>query len=225
VKVLICSDIPALRDGLRQALSAAGHEVACEATPAALARAAATAGALIVDPDRAKRSLALLRDLGFAGRALLASAGSQEELAEQAKQAGADGTLSLAPQSDLARRFALAVGGSRRVLILEAHEEVAALMKAEVEKGGYLVDRVGDIASATSLILHRDTRPDLVMVDANLPGVSGVNFCRFLKTNDRFSGVKVVLYAEATKPELEKLAAECGADSFVTRMELIGELA
>jgi DNA-binding response OmpR family regulator len=225
VKVLICSDIPALRDGLRQALSAAGHEVACDATPAALAPAAATAGALIVDPGRAKRSLAQLRDLGFAGRALLASAESQEELAQHAKQAGADGALSLTPSTDLARRFALAVGGSRRVLILEASEQVAVLVKAEVEKGGYLVDSVRDVASATSLILHRDTRPDLLMVDAKLPGVSGVSFCRFLKTNDRFSGVKVVLYGEASKPELEKLAQECGADSVVTRKELIGELA
>lgn len=223
MKILICSENNPLMSGLAQALKAAGHDVLSEANPSALAAAAAQGGALIVDPARAKRAMAHLRDRGFAGRALVASSAAQEELARQAEALGADGALSLLPANDLVRRFARAVGGSRRVLVLEADPTVALSMKEELEKGGYKVVCVSEVGEATSLLLHRATRPDLVLVAADLPKVSGVKFCHFLKVNERFCAVKVVLCGEASRLELEQLANECGADGVMTRRELLGE--
>jgi len=223
VKILICSENATLREELRHALEAAGHEVVCGAGPSALGAAASRAGALLVEPAGAKRAIAHLRDRGFAGRALLAGSEPQAELLKRVTELGADGVLPFPPAGDLSRRFALAVGGPRRVLVVDGDEETALLMKGELEKCGYAVLCALDVGTATHLILKRATRPDLVLLDVNLPRVSGAKFCRFLKANERFSGLKVVLCSDESRALLEKLALECGADAVIAKRELLGD--
>jgi CheY-like chemotaxis protein len=223
VKILICSDDETLRSGLRLALEAAGHQIREAATPGELAPAAPDAGALLVEPTRAKHAIALLRDRGFGGRALLTSDAPKEELAGRVRALGADGALSALPTDDLARRFAIAVGGRRRVLIVDDSEIVARLLRLELEKAGFAVDYAPDAEKATSLILKRATRPDLVLLDVNMPRVSGPQFCRFIKTNDRFRSIKVLFCSGEDREKMAALAAEYGADGYVLKREFLGK--
>jgi CheY-like chemotaxis protein len=223
VKILICSENENLRGTLRHELEAAGHQVVEGATPAQLAPAAQDAGALLVEPARAKHAIALLRDRGFAGRALLSADAPKEELVPQIQDLGADGVLPMTPRDDLARRFAVAVGGRRRVLIVDDSEIVARLLRLELEKAGFAVDYAPDVEKATSLILKRATRPDLVLLDINMPRVSGPQFCRFIKTNDRFRSIKVLFCSGEDREKMAALAAECGADGYVLKREFLGK--
>lgn len=207
---------------LQLALEAAGHEVSGAAEAHLLAPGAAKAGALLVEPARARHGIALLRDRGFAGRALLASDAAQEELAGQLEELGADGALALSPPEDLARRFAVALGGRRRVLIVDDSEIAARLLEAELERAGFEILYAPDVETATSLILKRATRPDLMLLDINMPKVSGPQFCRFLKKNDRFRSIKVVFCSGENREKVEALAAECGADGFILKDEFLG---
>lgn len=222
VKILICSENETLRSTLRDELEAGGHQVTDGPAAAALAVVAPEAGALLVDPSRAKHAIALLRDRGFAGRALVTGDAPREELARRAQEVGADGTLALSPRDDLVRRFAVSVGGKRRVLIVDDSEIVARLLRLELEKAGFAVEHALDVEKATSLILKRATRPDLVLLDVNMPRVSGPQFCRFLKTNDRFRSIKVVFCSTEDREKLAALAAEYGADGYVLKREFLG---
>jgi CheY-like chemotaxis protein len=221
VKILICCESEIVRGMLELALSAAGHEVAGEAEAHLLAPGAADAGALLIDPTRARHGIALLRDRGFAGRALLASDAPLGELAPQ--ELGADGALALSPPDDLPRRFALAMGGRRRVLIVDDSEIAARLLRAELERAGFEIHCAPDVETATSLILRRATRPDLILLDINMPKVSGTQFCRFIKTNDRFRSIKVVFCSGENREKVAALAAECGADGFISKDEFLGK--
>lgn len=212
-----------VREVLRAALSAAGHEIAAGASPAPLADGASAAGALLVDPPQARRSVAVLRDRGFGGRAVLASSEQRDDLAGKATELGLDGALCTVPPEDLARRFALAVGGKRRILVVDDSEDAGRLLAAELGQAGYDARTVASAEEAMSLILKRATRPDLVLVDVELPRVSGAQLCRFLKSHERFRAIKVVLCAGAGRAEAEALAAECGADDVVTRAALLGD--
>ncbi len=211
-----------MRRMLQLALEAAGHEVSGAAEAHLLAPGAAKAGALLVEPARARHGIALLRDRGFAGRALLASDAAQDELAEQLEEFGADGALALSPPEDLARRFAVALGGRRRVLIVDDSEIAARLLEAELERAGFEILYAPDVETATSLILKRATRPDLMLLDINMPKVSGPQFCRFLKKNDRFRSIKVVFCSGENREKVAALAAECGADGFILKDEFLG---
>jgi len=223
VKILICCESEIVRRMLQLALEAAGHEVSGASEAHLLAPAAAQAGALLVEPARARHGIALLRDRGFAGRALLASDAAQDELTAQLEELGADGALALSPPEDLARRFAVALGGRRRVLIVDDSEIAARLLEAELERAGFEIFYAPDVETATSLILKRATRPDLMLLDINMPKVSGPQFCRFLKKNDRFRSIKVVFCSGENREKVAALAAECGADGFILKDEFLGK--
>jgi len=223
VKILVCCESDILRGALALALGAAGHEVEGAAEAHLLSPSVEGAGALVVDEARARQAIAFLRDAGFNGRALLVGDGAADVLSPLANEVGADGVLPLAPPEDLARRFARAVGGKRRVLIVDDSELAARLLEAELTKAGFAIDYAPDAEIATSLVLKRATRPDLVLLDVNMPKVSGPQFCRFLKRNDRFRSIKVVLCSGEDREKVAAVAAECGADGYILKDEFLGK--
>ncbi len=223
MKILVCSESELVQELLRLALEAAGHQLTAAADPFALAPAAREAGALLVEPGRARQAVALLRDRGFAGRALVAADRPPDELQKAAREADADGVLPLSPPEDLARRFAQALGGRRRVLVVDDSDLAARLLAEEIQRAGFEVQTARDVETATSLILKRATRPDLVLLDIHMPKVDGAQFCRFIKKNSMFQAIKVVFCSGDSKESVARLASECGADGFVLKDELLGK--
>jgi len=222
VKILICCENEIVRDAVSLALSGSGHQAVAAAEPFQLVGNLESAAALVVDPGRGRQAIALLRDRGFTGRSLVTGVMTPEELARLAEEIDADGTLPLDPLETLAQRFAAAVGARRRVLIVDDSEIVARLLEEELRGKGFEIRYAPDAETATTLILKRESRPDLILLDINMPRVNGVQFCRFVKRNDRFRGIKVILCSGAAKETVQALAAECGADGYVFKDELLG---
>jgi CheY-like chemotaxis protein len=223
LKVLICCESDIVLQMTGMALEAAGHHVVLEREPHALVPEAPGAAALIVDSARAKQAPALLRDRGFAGRALLVGEGTQEELSRQATELQLHGAVASPGADDFAKRFAVAVEGRRRVLIVDDSEIVARLLKEELEAKGFEIQYAPDAEKATSIILKRQTRPDLILLDINMPKVDGGQFCRFVKKNEMFRSIKVLFCSGEDREKVQKLVAECGADGFISKDELLGK--
>ncbi len=223
MKILVCCESEIVRGGVALALSTAGHEVQAEADPLALVPSIPGAGALVVDGARARKAVPLLRDRGFMGRSLLLGDAPAEELARAVAEVGADGSLAASPPEDLARRFAAAIGGRRRVLIVDDSEIVARLLKEELEQKGFEIQYAPDAEKATSIILKRATRPDLILLDINMPKVDGAQFCRFVKKNEMFRSIKVLFCTGEARERAASLAQECGADGFILKDEFLGK--
>jgi len=223
VKILVCSDSEVVNELLRLALEPSGHRVTGHADPVVLAAEVGDAGALLADAPRARQTIAVLRDRGFAGRALVMGDQPAEELQAVAAEAGADGVLSLGQADELPRRFALAVGGRRRVLVVDDSDIAARLLAEELRSAGFDVLTARDAESATSMILKRATRPDLVLLDIHMPKVSGAQFCRFIKKNDMFRSIKVIFCSGDSREKVARLAEECGADGYVLMDEFLGK--
>src|SRR5215472_6865573 len=85
-------------------------------------------------------------------------------------------------------------------------------MRTTLTGSGYEVDdaKTGEEA----LVKLRDFRPDLVLLDINMPGMGGLAACRAIRAD---TGVAIVMLsvrnAEADKVE----ALDAGADDFVTK--------
>jgi CheY-like chemotaxis protein len=223
LKVLICCESEIVLQMTGMALEAAGHQVVLEREPHALVPAAPSAGALLVDAARAKQTPPLLRDRGFRGRALLVGDGAAEDLAQRAAELKLDGFVPTSPPEDLPARFTSALEARRRVLIVDDSEIVARLLKDELEAKGFEIQYAPDAERATSIILKRATRPDLILLDINMPKVDGAQFCRFLKKNEMFRTIKVVFCSGADRAKVEQLVAECGADGYLLKDELLGK--
>ena len=223
VKILVCCGNEIVCDAVALSLSGAGHQAVASADPMQLAANLEGAGALIVDAGGGRRAIALLRDRGFVGRSLLTGIAPMEELAELATKCGADGALGLDPLEELPARFAAAIRGRRRVLIVDDNEIVARFLERELSGKGFEVLYAPDAEAATTLLARRETRPDLILLDVKMPRIDGPQFCRFVKRNERFRGIKVILCTGAARDTVEQLAAECGADGFLFKDEFLGK--
>jgi CheY-like chemotaxis protein len=223
LKILICFDSEIVLQMTGMALEAAGQQVVVEREPAKLAAEAAGAVALLVDGARAKQAAALLRDRGFTGKALLAADGVPEELRRQATELGLDGAVALSPPEELSGRITAALQARRRVLIVDDSEIVARLLREELEAKGFEIQYAPDAEKATSIILKRQTRPDLILLDINMPKVDGGQFCRFVKKNEMFKAIKVIFCSGEDKEKMKRLVAECGADGYISKDEYLGK--
>ncbi len=223
MKLLICCDSEIVLQMTGMALESAGHQVVLEREPHALIPEVAGAGALLVDAPRAKQTPPLLRDRGFAGRALLVGTGALEDLTRQADELKLDGVVAAEPPEEIPKRFAAALEGRRRVLIVDDSEIVARLLADELEQKGFEIHYAPDAERATSIILKRATRPDLILLDINMPKVDGAQFCRFVKKNEMFRSIKVLFCSGEDKEKVQKLVAECGADGFICKDEFLGK--
>jgi CheY-like chemotaxis protein len=223
LKILICFDSEIVLQLTGMALEAAGHQVVVDREPTRLAAETAGAVALLVDAHRAKQAAALLRDRGFRGKALLAADGLPEDLRRLAGELGLDGAVALSPPEELAGRVSAALEARRRVLIVDDSEIVARLLRAELEAKGFEIQYAPDAEKATSIILKRQTRPDLILLDINMPKVDGGQFCRFVKKNEMFRSIKVIFCSSEDKEKMKKLVADCGADGFISKDEFLGK--
>ena len=67
------------------------------------------------------------------------------------------------------------------------------------------------------LELARATKPDLVLLDVNMPGMSGFDVCRAIKGDDALSSIPVVFLSGSGGPEDKVKGLDLGAVDFVTK--------
>jgi len=223
VKVLVCCESEIVLQLTGEALEAAGMPVSLDRDPVALVPWARGATVLLVDAGRARQAPRLLRDRGFTGRALLVGDADAAELQTMARGLDLDGALPLAPAETIGRRLTVAIESHRRVLIVDDSELVAKLLVEELSGKGLEIDYAPDAERAATLILKRQTRPDLILLDVNMPKVDGAQFCRFVKKNEMFRSIKVVFCSGEERSKVERLVAECGADGYISKDELLGK--
>ena len=115
------------------------------------------------------------------------------------------------------------VTGRTRVLIVDDHAMTAKLLAAELQGTQLEVLTANSAEEATGLIIKQATRPDLVILDVYMPGIDGEKLCRFIKTNQLFDSIKVVLCSCMEEDRLKILAEACQADGYVCKNSVLGK--
>lgn len=80
---------------------------------------------------------------------------------------------------------------------------------------GYEVRAFGDGDSAMSAI--RETRPDIVLADVNIPGQDGYLICEELRQNEATRDLPVILLVGSFEPFDGQRAAAVGANAYLTK--------
>jgi two-component system phosphate regulon response regulator PhoB len=101
------------------------------------------------------------------------------------------------------------------VLVIDADEAaVRALLPALEEAGHTLrVTRTG----AGGLVFARNRRPDVVVLDAELPDISGTEVCRSLKSDEATRDARVFFLSARNGDSERVVALELGADDYVAK--------
>jgi CheY-like chemotaxis protein len=104
--------------------------------------------------------------------------------------------------------------GSRRVLVVEDNEDSAASLADLLESLGHQVEVAHDGPSGVKMA--RATPPDVVLCDVGLPGMSGYDVARALRTAGT-AGMKLIALSGYAQPEDVSSAFEAGFDAHVAK--------
>ena len=101
------------------------------------------------------------------------------------------------------------------ILIVEDSLTQSEQLKYLLEQHGYRVTEADSGKQATALL--GDHKPTLVITDIVMPEMNGYELCKWIKSDERFQDIPVILLTSLSNSEdvLEGLA--CGADNFITK--------
>jgi DNA-binding response OmpR family regulator len=101
------------------------------------------------------------------------------------------------------------------VLVADDEDSVVELVRVTLEDERVRVVAAGDGVAA--LAIADRVEPGLVFLDVNMPGLDGVEVCRRLRADARFSTTPIVMLTAATQPEDVRRGLEAGASEYLTK--------
>jgi putative two-component system response regulator len=116
----------------------------------------------------------------------------------------------------------LPVRRAPRILVVDDQPSIAGLMSQLLTMSGYEVVTASDAQQAEAEVQQR--APDLILSDVKMPGKSGYEFCRDLKSNPATRLIPFVLITGLTDSADKVRGIEAGADDFLNKPVLAEEL-
>jgi two-component system alkaline phosphatase synthesis response regulator PhoP len=110
-----------------------------------------------------------------------------------------------------------------RVLVVEDEQDIAGLIKHTLERSGDAsVEIVGRGDDALRVITGHP--PDLVILDLNLPVLSGDHICRMLRQRAETRDIPIIMLTARTSEADRVAGLDLGADDYVTKPFSLREL-
>ena len=110
----------------------------------------------------------------------------------------------------------MAGSGATTLLVVDDEPEINKLVARIFEKRGYRVNQAIDGADALASV-ERD-RPDLIMLDLNLPKIDGWEVCRRLKGDPATREIPIIMLTAAhANVDDAEIGLGLGADEYVAK--------
>ena len=109
----------------------------------------------------------------------------------------------------------MAQGAGRHVLLIEDEPNIAEAIRFILTRDGWRVSLHDDGIGAVARV--RDARPDLVILDLMLPGVSGLDILCALRADPATAGLPVLMLSAKGLARDREAAERAGADVFMTK--------
>lgn len=106
------------------------------------------------------------------------------------------------------------------ILLVEDEEKILRLLELELEYEGYVVSKVNNGLEA--LEIYRSKKWDLILLDIMLPGISGIELLRRIRTNDENTPVILLTAKDSVEDKVSGL--DLGANDYITKPFQIEEL-
>jgi two-component system KDP operon response regulator KdpE len=106
-----------------------------------------------------------------------------------------------------------------RILVVDDELEIRQLLQTGLRGYGYLVEVAADGVEAVEKA--RDWRPDVIVLDLELPRLSGIDVCRSVRA---WSSVPIIVLTVRDADRDKILALDEGADDYLTKPFSLGEL-
>lgn len=104
---------------------------------------------------------------------------------------------------------------SPKILIVDDEPSTAEMFRLMLDQAGYRVA----VAHGTGVAINalRRERPDLLLLDVMMPGVSGLELCRYVRRDPEWAHLPIVLISAKSQPEDIQEGLEAGATVYLTK--------
>ena len=104
---------------------------------------------------------------------------------------------------------------AKRLLLVEDDRQLAELVRFHFDRAGFAVTRTGDGEEA--LILAEEVRPDIVILDWMIEGISGIEVCRRLRRRPQTANLPIIMLTARGEENDRVRGLETGADDYLTK--------
>ena len=163
------------------------------------------AGRQLQHPDEGRhraRALDLSADRGAARRAPLGGIGARRGIDlpfHRAAQRGAEGGASM----------------KKRILAIEDHEENRRILGYLLASAGF--EMIEAVTGEEGVAAAEKERPDLILMDIQLPGLDGYEATRRIKANPALRHIPIIVVTSYALSGDDVKAFEAGCDAYVTK--------
>jgi two-component system response regulator MtrA len=102
-----------------------------------------------------------------------------------------------------------------KILVAEDDSDLRLLVSLKLESAGHEVVAVEDGTSAANRC--GAIRPDLVILDLMMPGMSGLEVCRFIRADDDLRSTPVILLTARAQAADIEAGKDAGVDEYLTK--------
>ena len=101
------------------------------------------------------------------------------------------------------------------ILIVDDEPSILDLVRFTLEDADVRVVEASDGAEA--LLVARREKPDLILLDVQMPKLTGLEVCRQLRREEAFAQTPIVMLTAATQEADRVRGREAGADEYLTK--------
>ena len=103
----------------------------------------------------------------------------------------------------------------RSLLLVDDDPEILTLLRAKLADEPF--ELLTAVEGESALNIVRTQKPDLVVLDINLPGLSGLEVCRSLRADKDTRDIPIIILSGRSDQIDRVLGLEFGADDYVTK--------
>jgi CheY-like chemotaxis protein len=104
---------------------------------------------------------------------------------------------------------------AKKILIVEDHKDSRDVLVALLQFSGYRITEAGNGLQA--LEKARSEKPDLIVMDLQLPGMMGIEAAKILKEEESTAHIPIIAYTALLNETLKEEALKAGMKSFLDK--------
>lgn len=102
----------------------------------------------------------------------------------------------------------------RKVLVIDDSRTILSIAKGELERNYQITTA---LSGEEGLFLLEKYRPDLILLDLNMPGMDGKEVLRRIRSDVRWKRIPVIFLTADTTPQTEEECLRLGADDYISK--------
>ena len=107
----------------------------------------------------------------------------------------------------------------KRILLVEADTSLASVYRARLELEGFAIREVHNGEEALSATL--EFKPDLILLDAMMPKISGFDVLDILRNTPETANVRIIMLTALSQPKDRERAEGLGVDEYMVKSQVV----